>query len=500
MNTIADTPLTQPMPLDLDSVRIDPKWALMVPASYALRRQVLPLCELDGVVIVACARCDDPTLHKALRGYLNHEFQCLQAEQEPLRRVLERVYDLPSLGDSGSAVRSELPSVESGDAVAVCDELLQAARLRGASDIHLIPNEHGLTVQLRVDGQLEFYRDLPASVQPGVVSRIKVLAGMDIAEKRVAQDGRITSLVGRGRSKLEMRVASLPTRYGERLTLRLLTTSGSKLSLDALGMRQRDLQTFQSATSRPHGLVLLTGPTGSGKSTTLYVAIEEFLHRRGGNVITIEDPIEYEICGASQVEVDSADKVNFSKALRSVLRHDPDVVMIGEIRDSETASTALKAALTGHLVFSTVHTNTAAGVVTRLKDLQIEPFLIAACLRLSVAQRLVRRLCASCRRPRTMSALEAKFFQDSSLEGQTVYDADGCLACAGRGYNGRVALFEMLDSNATMANLIAHGAFEDQLLEQARKQGASTLAEDGLAKVLDGVTTVAEITNTLAEW
>ena len=243
---------------------------------------------------------------------------------------------------------------------------------------------------MRVDGLLESYREFPIALQPLVLSRLKVLAGMDIAEKRAPQDGRITSRFSGSRQSLDIRVATLPTRYGERMTLRLLTAHASKLSLQSLGMRTPDLRAFTAATARPHGLVLLTGPTGSGKSTTLYVAIEELLKSRGGNVITIEDPIEYEIQGASQVEVDSADKVNFTKALRSVLRHDPDVVMIGEIRDAETANTAVKASLTGHLVFSTVHTNTATGVVTRLMDMGVEPFLIAATLRLSVAQRLVR--------------------------------------------------------------------------------------------------------------
>ncbi len=208
-------------------------------------------------------------------------------------------------------------------------------------------------MQLRVDGQLEIYRHLPAAAQSGIISRLKVLAGMDIAERRAAQDGRIRSRVGHDQAQVEMRVATLPTRYGERMTLRLLGTQSSAMTLSGLGLRDAELSTFTNATSRPHGLILLTGPTGSGKSTTLYVALEQLLRTRGGNVITIEDPIEYEIAGASQVEIDPADKINFSKALRSLLRHDPDVVMIGEIRDSETANIAVKASLTGHLVFST---------------------------------------------------------------------------------------------------------------------------------------------------
>ncbi len=265
-------------------------------------------------------------------------------------------------------------------------------------------------------------------------------------------------------------------------------------------MNEMGLSAFSAAASRPHGLILLTGPTGSGKSTTLYVAIEQVLRTRGGNVITIEDPIEYEIAGASQVEVDSADKVSFTKALRSVLRHDPDVVMIGEIRDPETANIAVKASLTGHLVFSTVHTNTSVGVVTRLLDMGIEPFLIAATLRLSVAQRLVRRLCEACRMPRPMTQHEAEMLRQPHLVGSTVFDPQGCVMCAGRGFTGRVALFEMLASNEEIANLITARASEDAIAHVAQSVNYSTLVDDGVQKILDGTTTVGDVLEAVATW
>ena len=461
---------------------------------------MLPLCKLDNEVMVACVRAVDSQTLKALRSYLKCDFALVKASTESMRNALARVYDSPSMNGPLASVRSGDATDEIDSTIAVCDELLQAAILRGASDIHLVPNADSLAVQLRVDGALELYRELPHSLQPLVLSRLKVLAGMDIAEKRAAQDGRISSKSSNSRNSIDIRVATLPTRFGERMTLRLLTSHASRLSLQSLGMRANELATFSSATARPHGLVLLTGPTGSGKSTTLYVAIEQLLKTRGGNVITIEDPIEYEIKGASQVEVDSADKVNFSKALRSVLRHDPDVVMIGEIRDPETAETAVKASLTGHLVFSTVHTNTAAGVVTRLKDMGVEPFLIAATLRLSVAQRLVRRLCSHCRKPRLITTAEVFALQQPALESCTVFDAAGCVRCAGRGYTGRVALFEMLESSESMAKLIAGGANEDELLQDARSRNVSMLLNDGVAKILDGTTTVAEVTNAVTLW
>ncbi|MCC6512197.1 MAG: type II/IV secretion system protein, partial [Pirellulaceae bacterium] len=292
---------------------------------------------------------------------------------------------------------------------------------------------------------------------------------------------------------------------GERMTLRLLGSHSENMSLSGLGMREDDLQAFQQATSRPHGLVLLTGPTGSGKSTTLYVAIEQLLRTRGGNVITIEDPVEYEIVGASQVEIDSADKVNFSKALRSLLRHDPDVVMIGEIRDAETASIAVKASLTGHLVFSTLHTNTAAGVVTRLIDMGVEPFLVAATVRRSVAQRLVRRLCPHCRSPRSLTEAEVLMLSltdnyRTDLVGRTVYEPTGCIVCAGRGYVGRIGLFELLPGSEELAHVIADGANEEALQRYARERQLFSLLDDGIAKLLDGTTTVSEVTSAVVNW
>ncbi len=480
-------------PLDLDHVRLDPKWALKVPASYAERKQVLPLSEVGGSVLVACRQYPDLQIQRLLQKYLQHECSFVHAQSCSLQRAIERVYQVVSLGDA-EVLAIGRPSVdESQSAVAICDQLFQAALLRGASDIHLVPNERTLTVHLRVDGVLEPYCELMKESQPLVLSRLKVLAGMDIAEKRSAQDGRINSQFGSDRQRLEVRAASLPTRYGERITLRLLTNPAQELSLSSLGMRSPELDQFQSATQRPHGLILLTGPTGSGKSTTLYVAIKQLLKRQGGNVITIEDPIEYEIQGASQVEVDSADKVNFSKALRSILRHDPDVVMLGEIRDHETASVAIKAALTGHLVFSTLHTNTAVGVITRLIDMGVEPFLVAATLRVAVAQRLVRKLCPHCRRERAIGAQEALMLQIPALEGQPTYDPGGCVTCAGKGYAGRVGLFELFDCDSESAKLIAQNVSQAAVAQQSLQRGGRLLMDDGLAKILDGTTSLSEV-------
>src|SRR5208283_3626587 len=250
----------------------------------------------------------------------------------------------------------------------------------------------------------------------------------------------------------------------------------------------------------PHGMILLTGPTGSGKTTTLYAAIRRLMDREDLNILTVEDPIEYEINGVAQVEVDSADKVTFVKALRSVLRHDPDVVMIGEVRDGETADVAIKASLTGHLVFSTLHTNSALSVITRLADMGVDRFLIAATLRLAVAQRLVRQLCPRCRKPRPLTVNEAAALNDPNLAGQTAYDPGGCIYCAGKGYMGRIGLFELLPLDEEWSRKIARGAEEAELIQQMRAQNVTTLLQDGVLKLLSGATSVREVLGAVSAW
>ncbi|MEL7338811.1 MAG: GspE/PulE family protein, partial [Planctomycetota bacterium] len=315
--------------------------------------------------------------------------------------------------------------------------------MQGASDLHIDPAETETLVRIRVDGDLRDYRPIPASIHTAMISRFKVLAGMDIAEKRAPQDGRFRR-EGNDGGQIDIRVASLPTRHGERMTLRFLAAQTESLTLERLGMAPTALDQFAHAIGRPHGMILITGPTGSGKSTTLYAGLRKLVAEGSFNIITIEDPIEYEMERVGQVEVDSADKVSFSKALRSVLRHDPDIVMVGEIRDGETADVAIKAALTGHLVLSTIHTNNAASAVTRLADMGVDRFLVAATLRLAVAQRLVRRLCRHCRKARPLEEAEAIALGHPDRAGATVYDAAGCHFCADRGYVGRLGVFELL--------------------------------------------------------
>ncbi len=496
-----------PESLDLDQVRVDPSCALKIAASLALRRQVLPFAVVEGHVYVACLNPDDRSALQAVERAVQLPVRPQRAEPESLRRALDRLFgDGSAPAPAAGTPRSARPAdrrrseAESEDAVALCDDLLRSAAVRQASDIHIDPSKDGVRVRFRVDGALEDYRRLPLAAQSSMVSRLKVLAGMDIAEKRAPQDGRFTWSTGSGGHAVDIRAATLPTKYGERMTLRLLALQTESLTLERLGMARKDLACFSEAIQKPHGLVLLSGPTGSGKSTTLYAAIRRLIGQRELNVVTIEDPIEYDIAGVAQVEVDSADKVSFTKALRSVLRHDPDVVMIGEIRDGETADVAIKSALTGHLVFSTLHTNSAASAVTRLIDMGVARYLVAATLRLVVAQRLVRRACSHCREPRELSLEEATLLGNPTVAGRTVYEPRGCMYCANKGFVGRLGLFEMMPADAAFSRLIAGGAEEGDLVEEMRRRGGARLVDDAMEKLATGDTTVADVLRAVTVW
>lgn len=496
--------------LDLDQVKIDPAWALKIPSTLAVRKLVLPFVAVDGVVHVACQGDCDSAVMQALARYLQHPVKLEPSEPASLKKALDRVYGsaaeatnkpgMPAANRTGGGEARSPNDVDGDDAIGLCHELLYAAIIRQASDVHLDPERERVQVRFRVDGRLEEYRQLPIAAHLAIISRFKVVAGMDIAERRAPQDGRFTHQGGPGGMMVDVRVASLPTRHGERMTLRLLAVQTRELTMEKLGLLEPDRQLVEQAIDRPHGMVLITGSTGSGKTTTLYAALRRLIARKSVNVITIEDPIEYDIHGVAQVEVDGADKVSFAKALRSVLRHDPDVVMIGEIRDRETADVAIKAALTGHLVLSTLHTNSAASAVTRLADMGTERYLVAATLRLAVAQRLVRRLCQHCRKPRPLSATEAALLAASHLAGETVYDPAGCIYCANRGYVGRLGIFELMPVDEALSRRIAEGCEEAELVSHLRTQGIPRLIDDGLTKLLAGETSPAELAAAVVAW
>jgi general secretion pathway protein E len=363
--------------------------------------------------------------------------------------------------------------------------IAEAART-GASDVHLEPYDSHLAVRMRVDGVMNEAARLPSRLAPLVVSRVKVMARLDIAERRVPQDGRIS--LSLGPRSLDVRVSTLPAKAGERVVLRLLDRDGAGLALDDLGMPPAAAEAFCAALREPNGIVLVTGPTGSGKTTTLYAGLR-LLNDRSRNILTIEDPVEYAVEGVGQTQVNAKVGMTFAAGLRAILRQDPNVVMVGEVRDGETAQIATQAALTGHLVLSTVHTNDAIGAVTRLRDLGVEPFLLASTLRVILAQRLVRRLCPQCRRPAPADASAASAI--GLPPNATVHRAVGCPACAGTGYAGRVGLFELVRIDDTLRRLISANATEADLSAHAFAS-SPTLAQAARDAVAQGLTTIEE--------
>jgi type IV pilus assembly protein PilB len=368
--------------------------------------------------------------------------------------------------------------------------ILGQAATEGASDVHFEPGEDEMRVRFRVDGVLYEAARVPKRMVAGVVSRVKIMSDLDIAEKRVPQDGRVSVIV-EGR-KVDLRITTLPTQRGEGATIRILDKEQAMRSLDDLGMDGDGRTRFEGAVSKSHGAVLVTGPTGSGKSTTLYAALAE-LNAVEKNIITIEDPVEYRIDGINQINVNRKAGLDFAKGLRSILRADPDIIMVGEIRDAETARIAIESALTGHMVLSTLHTNDAPGTVIRLAKMGIESFLTASAVDCVVAQRLARQLCTLCKKrvvlPRT-ALLEAGFRVGADIE---AYEPVGCARCTQTGYRGRIGLFSVMEMSERIKELTVDGASEAEITAAAREEGMLTLREDGLLKVRSGVTSIAEV-------
>jgi general secretion pathway protein E len=397
--------------------------------------------------------------------------------------------DLDALADSAGATADLLDSQDDAPIIRLINGLISEAISQSASDIHVEPAEHAVVVRLRIDGVLREILQAPARLRTRLVSRIKVMARLDIAEKRLPQDGRISlTLGGRG---VDVRVSTLPSRYGERVVLRLLDKDQGLRSLDALGMNEELLRRFKASLQTPNGIVLVTGPTGSGKTTTLYAALS-LLNDRTRNILTVEDPVEYAIDGVGQTQVNAKIGMTFAAGLRAILRQDPDVVMVGEIRDPETAQIAVQASLTGHLVFSTVHTNDAVAAITRLKDMGVEPYLLASTLRAIVAQRLVRRLCPSCRKPAVIGAQEAALLRSIGAEGASVYEGAGCPQCRGTGYVGRVGLYEFVVVDDDIRRMIHAGATEQEMSAHAF-QSSDALIRSGLRCAVAGVTSLSDV-------
>jgi len=479
--------------LEMEDLKPDLEALNKLPQALVRRKNFLPVVASseDNALILVTAEPDDRSGIDTSKRLLNQSVELGLSEPHLITKAIERAY----LALQHASIDIESTAQQSVDLVSLLDAIFREAYLRRSSDIHIMQDEQGLRVRLRVDGKLqEYIPDAPttAEIANGLISRVKVLADLDISEQREPQDGGLSyKLDAPIDAEFNVRVATAPTRIGERVTMRILGQDAKDLSLSKIGMTEKDLTLFQEAIRKPFGMILLTGPTGSGKSTTLFAALRE-ISAPGINILTVENPIEYVIEGVSQVQTGA--KITFASALRSFLRHDPDVLMVGEIRDEETADTALKASMTGHLVFSTLHTNTAAGSITRLADIGCEAFLIGATMNAVIAQRLVRKLCMHCRSAYQASDEDKVLLEQPIDSSVTLYQPHGCALCEGTGYRGRMGLFETLWFDESLSKLVSKGCSEEELESVALSKSRLRLMwQDGVTKVLTGHTTLAEI-------
>jgi general secretion pathway protein E len=440
-----------------------------------------------------------------LRRFLGEPFELAEISDQEFQQKLTRFYqssegaaqravdeigaefDLTSLADEIPQNSDLLSGEDDAPVIRLINAILSQAVRDKASDIHLEPFEDRVAVRFRIDGVLTEVLSPKPELAPILVSRLKVMARLDIAEKRLPQDGRITvKLAGHA---VDIRVSTIPSAHGERVVLRLLDQAAGQLSLPQLAMPPQVHEGFQRALRKPHGIILVTGPTGSGKTTTLYAGLSH-INDRSRNILTIEDPVEYLLPGIGQTQVNNKVDMTFARGLRAILRQDPDVVMVGEIRDSETASIAVQASLTGHLVLSTLHTNTAIGAITRLQDMGVEPFLLSSSIEVVMAQRLVRVLCADCKQAYSPTPAEQARF---AIPAHTrLYHPGGCGKCNHSGYRGRSAIYELIEIDDTLRQLIHESAGEQVMLKHARKKSAS-IDQDGRARVLAGQTSIEEV-------
>jgi len=474
-----------------------------LPYAFAKRHRVL-LVDLEGEPRCQYVAPLNPSVLAEVQRLSGCPVDIEAVEEEAFQAALQHLYEnreggnlseVEGLGDELdlAAIVDSLPETEDlleqeDDApiVKLINAIFAESLKQGASDIHIETFEKRLVVRFRVDGVLREVLQPRRALAPLLVSRIKVMAKLDIAEKRVPQDGRISLLMA-GR-EVDVRVSTMPSSAGERVVMRLLDKQAGKMDMGKLGMADSDLKVMTDLLGRPHGILLVTGPTGSGKTTTLYAGLAS-INNREKNILTVEDPVEYNLEGVGQTQVNTKADMTFARGLRAILRQDPDVVMVGEIRDLETMQIAIQASLTGHLVLSTLHTNTALGAVTRLVDMGIEPFLLSSSLIGVLAQRLVRVLCPECKLPRDADASECQLL---GVERAVIHRPNGCDHCSHSGYVGRVGIYELVPVNDIMRQLIHDRASESKLVAEARKV-APSIREDGVAKVLAGVTSLEEV-------
>ena len=506
-------------PVNLSRLRVPEEVMSIVPRDMAKANKLVPIARLDGKLFVAMA---DPTNVLAiddLKRRVQLEIVPMIATERSVLDALSGVHGAGNMsqvlrqvseeatqaGESVEVQQSKREEIdldrlahdsEDAPVIKIVNLILAQAVKEKASDIHIEPFQNTLKLRYRIDGELIPAESPPKALQLAITSRIKILAGLNIAERRIPQDGRFRiRVLGK---EIDLRISILPTAHGEKIVIRILDKSALSGSIDQMGMDSDTLEKFKKAIDAPHGMILVTGPTGSGKTTTLYSVLHE-LNSPQYNIVTVEDPIEYELAGINQVAVRSDIGLDFASALRSILRQDPDIVMVGEIRDNETADIAVKAALTGHQVLSTLHTNDAAGAITRLDDMGIEPFLISSSILMTCAQRLVRRICSNCKEQFVPEAEIVAKLGLAENKDAVFYHGVGCDRCKGRGYAGRAAIIEALPVSEAIRRLIIKRASAAVLKNQAMTEGMKTLRVVGIEKALEGVTTLEEIWRVTAE-
>jgi len=490
--------------IDLNRSFISPEAVELISPGIARRYCLIPVSLYQDKLYVAMKEPYNFIAIEDVKRASGYDVIPLEAPGQAIEQCIQQIYGSESahkaiadyqkeyrINEEGNLSKTaDSDSIDNAPIVRLVNSLIEHAVVQRASDIHIEPMDEAIRIRMRIDGRLQTIMNIPWETYTAVITRIKVMGNMNIAEKRIPQDGRSEAdVLGK---IIDIRISTMPTVHGEKIVLRLLDRTNFLYSKETLGFSDENIIKFEELTKFPHGIILVTGPTGSGKSTTLYTILNE-INNDKDNIITIEDPVEYLLPGLNQIQINPKSGLTFASALRSVLRQDPDVIMIGEIRDQETARMAIRAAITGHLVLSTVHTNDAAGAITRLIDMGVEPYLLADALVGIVSQRLVRKICLNCKEKYTVKKSELKSLSIKVEDGTAFFRGSGCVLCNNTGYRGRIAIHEILMVSKTIREMIVSSQPTDRIKAQARQEGMKTIFEQGLDLVKKGITTLEEI-------